>query len=211
MTDNETTTEIVPVDGATPAYYGGRESIVPEEDLALPQLRIGHSSSLCVQEGDVPFGALYVAYDAADPEPQVLFRPGEKAGVRVHVLGKRSVWCFNDEETDKYTVRDVRESPAPPVPDAQRGYEFAILIPAYDMTLPAVWLVKSSAMACGKRILTTIMRDGGPPSRMCFELTTVARQNERGRWFVPQAVSVKPQPKHIEAAVTAAALLGVPE
>jgi hypothetical protein len=108
-------------------------------------------------------------------------------------------------------VVDVRQATGLPPLGAMRGYDFAVLIPAYDLRLPCSWLVKSSAMACGQRILTMIARAENPLSwSLAFALTTVQRQNEKGRWFVPQAMKVAAKPKNVEAAGEAAELLRLP-
>ena len=208
MTTEETHTssELVPTAAMTPAYYG---EPIGARDLFLPKLFTAHSSSRVVQEDLVPFGALYVAMDANDPEPRVLYRPGAKNGVVIHALGKRDVWTYRDED-DRFRVVNVRDAVLPPTLDAVRGYDLAVLVPAYDLDLPCSWLLKSSAMSTGKRILTQVMRAAPAPSwDLAFSITTVQRQNAQGRWYVPQAVSVKAKPEHVHAAAKAAELLGV--
>jgi hypothetical protein len=215
-----TNTDIVPREAAastdltrtevkqTP-YYGGSESIAVA-DLRLPRLQVAHSSSHVVQEGLAKFGSLVIALDSNDPEPTELYHHGDEEGVVVHLLGKRDIWAYRDEE-DRFILVDLREMPERPTREAQRGYEFAILIPSYDLKLPCAWMVKSSAMSCGQRMLTTIARaEALQPWSLAFELTTVPRQNAQGRWFTPQERRVNFKPAHVKAATIAAQLLGIP-
>jgi hypothetical protein len=204
--DTHASTELGPASTASPANYG--EAIGPD-DLLLPKLFVAHSSSRVVQEGLVPFGALYVATDAGDPEPALLYEPGDKEGVRLYLVGSRRVWCFQDS-SERYRVVDARDSELPPSPDAQRGYDLAVLIPAFDKGLPCTWLCKSSALDTARRIFTSILRSAPDQGwGLAFGITTVQRQNSKGRWFVPQAVQVKADPTEVEAAGKAVGLLGV--
>jgi hypothetical protein len=210
----DTSTEVIPASEARPApYFGGAEAI-GSDDLALPRLNVAHAVTAAVQDGLVPAGALFVSYEAADPEPKILYRPGEEDGVTIHVLGTRKVWAYRNAEDDRFVIVDRPHDMAlPPVEeaqDAQAGYEFAVLIPCHDLRLPCSWLVKSSAMACGKRILTEVARAEVPIWTMAFSLSTAQRSNDMGRWYVPVAVVTKANPEHVEAAAQVAALLGVP-
>jgi hypothetical protein len=88
-----TSTDLVPVTNGQPVRY---DESISTADLVLPKLQVAHSSTRAVQEQRVPFGALFVAIDADDPEPQVLYHPGHEEGVVVHLLGKRDVWTYRD-------------------------------------------------------------------------------------------------------------------
>jgi hypothetical protein len=192
-----TSTDLVPSTNGQPTRY---DESISAGDLALPRLQVAHSSTRAVQEGLVPFGALFVNLGADDPAPETLFTPGQtEKGPVVYLLAKRSVWAYRDEE--RFVVVGVDQLDGPVPKDAVRGYEFAALLPAFDSSLPCSWLVKSTALPCAQRMMTVIARARAPHLwSVAFELSTLPRASERGRWYIPVASKVPAKPKHVQAA-----------
>jgi hypothetical protein len=206
---NETITT-APDETRLPAQYAGSEALGPE-DLALPRLAVAQSTSRPVQNELVPVGSIYVTHEPEDPDPQVVYTQDRKDGVVVHVLGHRKAWVYHDDE-DRFTVSG--RSPGAqigPSADAQPAYELAVLVPAFDEQLPCSWLLKGSAMNVGKRVFTAATKESVPLFALAWSISTVQRQNERGRWFAPVATPIaKPRAEHVSAAAQAAQLLGAP-
>jgi hypothetical protein len=207
-TNGAVATAAAPDETQLTPFYGGAEQIGPE-DLQLPQVRVGQPPSDAVQEGIVPAGAVYLGHGAKDPEPKVVYKPGAK-GVILHVIGHRKIWAFRSDE-DRFTVVDRSpEARVGPVVGAAPGYELAVVVPVYAQDMPCSWLLKGSAMSAGKRIFTETAKAQTPLWALAWSLTTVPRQNEKGRWYAPVVTPAKPRAEYVKAAVAAAELLGAP-
>jgi hypothetical protein len=190
-------------------FYAGTDAIGPE-DLALPRLMLGQPTSVAVQEQIVPAGSLFVAHEAADPAPTIIYKPGQKTGAVIHAIGFRKVWCHRSDD-DKFIVADrLPTDTIGPGEDAQPGYEMAVLVPAFDTGMPVSWLLKSTGMSAGKRIYTETIKQGVALWSLAWSVTTSPRQNDKGRWFAPVAKLDKPKPVNVKAAAQAAQLLGAP-
>jgi hypothetical protein len=187
--------------------YQRAAETIGAEDLAIPRMTVAQSTSAAVQDGLVPSGAIYVASDANDPEPVIVHKPGAETGVVIHPITLRKQWAYNDEAGD-FRLADYL---APDVPeDAQLAYTFVLLVPGYDPELPVSLMLKSTGTQTAKKICLAIKRaDPAPPWSVAFRLTTVPRQNDRGRWHVPQAISAEADPMHVEQAAALAGLLGI--
>jgi hypothetical protein len=208
--------ELAPAQTPSPSIADRAAALTPHrsaaetigtEDLAIPRMMIAQATSQAVQDGLVPVGAIYVASDANDPEPVVVHEPGSKSGVLVHPIALRKQWAYSDEAGDFRLVDYAAEG----VPqDAQLAYTFVTLVPQFDAGLPVSVMLKSTATQTAKRICLWIKRaEPAPPWSVAFRLTTVPRQNDRGRWFVVQATSAEPDANHVEQAAALAAMLGI--
>jgi hypothetical protein len=176
------------------------------EDLAVPRLFVGQPTSRAVVDHNVPLGAIYLASAASDPDPVVLYKPNQKKGVVVHLLGYARVVIYHDDDG---SFRVVPQGSAGVPHEADGGYQLMLLIPAFDDGMPVSGLFKSSGAAAAKTIITIAARSGLAPWCTAFELTTQQRRNELGTWHVPIAKAVEAQPAHVEAAETLAQLIGI--
>jgi choline dehydrogenase-like flavoprotein len=187
--------------------YRSAAETISAEDLAIPRMYVGQPTSSAVQDGLVPPGSLFVASDALDSEPTMLYKAGDTTGPLIHPIGLRKGWAFTDENGDfqiaDYLAAEVAE-------DAQLAYTFALLVPEFDTELPVSMMLKSTARQTAKKICLQIKRaEPAPPWSVAFRLTTAARQNDRGRWHVPQAASAEADRKRVEQAGALAAMLGI--
>lgn len=182
------------------------QSQITAEDLAIPRLCIGQPGSGAVQDGHVPAGSIYLATDASDPEPVVIYRPDQKVGVRVHLLTVEKVWVWTDEDK---TFRVAAEYASDVPEEARRGYQLILSVPEFDSELPVSGLFKKTAIPTAKKILTTVAKSKVAPWESAFLLTTTQKANKEGRWHIPLATTVKAQQKHVQQAASLALLLGV--
>lgn len=187
--------------------YRSAAETIGAEDLAIPRMMVGQPTSGAVQDGLVASGAIYVGSDANDPEPVIVHKPGAKTGVLVHPIALRKQWACTDEAGD-FRLADYLAAEVPE--DAQLAYTFVLLVPEYDPELPVSLMLKSTGTQTAKKICLAIKRaEPAPPWSVAFRLTTVPRQNDRGRWHVPQAISAEADPKHVGQAGVLAAMLGI--
>jgi hypothetical protein len=182
-------------------------SQIEASDIAIPRMAVAHSSTRACQDGLVSFGAIFVSTDADDPEPTVLYRPGDEAGVTVYPITMRKGWAFTAEDgnyrTAAFDAVDVPE-------EAQITYTYVVCVPAFDLELPVSLMLKSTGIPVAQKLNLAIKRTApSPPWSVAFELSTVARANDRGRWFAPVATSAEPNAVHVAAAERIAVLLGV--
>ena len=125
----------------------------------------------------------------------------------MHPIALRKQWAYNDENGD-FRLVDYLAAGVPE--DAQLAYTFVLLVPEYDPELPVSLMLKSTGTQTAKKICLAIKRaEPAPPWSVAFRLTTVARQNDRGRWHVPQAISAEADPKHVEQAARAGRDAGI--
>lgn len=187
--------------------YGPAAEAIEAEDLGIPRMMVGQPSSVAVQDGRVPAGAIYIAANAEDPEAQIVYKPGGRdRGVDVLPLSFLKGWCFRDEGDQFRVVPDGTEG----VPqEADRVHTWLFCCPDFDPELPVSYLFKVSALPASQKIALAVKRSSDPSWTLAFRLTTTARQNNKGRWFVPQVVSIKPKPAQLEAAAKLAAELGI--
>ena len=70
------------------------QSQIGIEDMVFPCVnRTGQPGSAAVQTGQAPAGSMFLATDADDPEPVIVYKPGQKGGVRVHLLTVEKILC----------------------------------------------------------------------------------------------------------------------
>ncbi len=187
--------------------YRSAAETISAEDLAIPRMYVGQPTSSAVQDGLVPSGAMYVAADSNDPEPVIVYRLGDETGVLVHPITLRKGWAFSDENGD-FRVADYVASDVPE--DAQLSYTFVLLVPEYDVGLPVSCMFRATGTPTAKKVCLAIKQaEPEPPWSVALRLTTAPRQNDRGRWHVPQAISAEADPKHVEQAAALAAMLGI--
>lgn len=203
--------ELAPVRQSPPAEIvklGPAAEAISAEDLGIPRMMVGQPSSVAVQDGRVPAGAIYIGANAEDPEVRVMYKPGGRGGVDVLPLAFQKGWAFRDEGDVFRVVPDGSEG----VPwEAVPAHTWLFCCPAFDSSLPVSYLFKVSALPTSQKIALAVKQAAPAPSwTLAFRLTTVPRANSKGRWYVPQVVSVpKPKPEHVEAATQLATELGI--
>lgn len=168
------------------------------EDVALPRLYIGQFMSQHVQDGNVPAGAIFTALGQEDPDPEVLWEPGDEAGIRLHILDLKLGKSLSiDGELQLYDHNDP-EAP----PEAWTTYNYAVALPDVDQEVPYKWLLTRSAKATAKQINMVLMKHQakGPAYEVAFEIETAPRENQKGKWFVPRARSVEAKDEHVKIA-----------
>lgn len=173
-------------------------SQITAEDLALPRLYVAQAITNAVQDGAVKAGALFVAQDADDPDPQVLADKGSDEGVLIHVLALRKGKSIS-ENGELRTFR--HDDPAAPA-EAWTTYTYALLVPGYETTLPVRWLLTRTGRPAAQKINTVIYRTSGekPPYESAFRITTVERSNDKGRYFIPRVAPAEATDENVEAA-----------
>jgi hypothetical protein len=178
-------------------------SIITADDVALPRIYVGQPVSHSVASGNAKAGSIYAAADAEDPEPVLLYEPG-RPGLVIYPLRLVKGWSLpqaGEFRTFAYEDPNVPE-------DAWLAYHYDLLVPAVDLELPCRFTLSKTGTPTARKINTVIKRhEPRPPWELAFLLTTMPRQNERGRWFVAQAASAKPKPEHVHRAAEIAALM----
>lgn len=180
----EPTSSNVPDLVRTPAFE------ITAEDVALPRLKIGQYMSNFVQDGAVPPGCLFLSLSADDGDPQVLYEIDDDEPLVFHVLnlikgksisqdGELVTWDFNDPD-----------APA----DAWVTYKYGIALPEYDEDVPATFLLTRTGKPAAQQINMVLAKNASkqPPHATAFAVETVARSNDKGKYFVPRV-------RHIEA------------
>jgi hypothetical protein len=212
MTNQNASTEITTTTGQSVAERAAAAVAMPKisaGDLALPQLMVAQSTTRAVQDGLVKPGALFVTIDRDDPEPKTLFTPGAKklpVGIVLNIT-RWTHWNFTrDDGTTAYgEVPEGHEVPEEAVDYTRVQYNLVLLVPAYSDRLPVLLKLRSTSTAIARRIMTEArIVEPAPPWSFGFKLSTLQRQNDKGRWFVPQAVPTKISDEEITKAATIA-------
>lgn len=194
-----------------------RESKVPDlvatpaltitaEDVALPRLYIGQYMSQAVQEQRVKAGCIFSATGKDDPDPQVLWEHGSKKdGVRFHVIGLRKGKSISDG--GELVLFDYDDQAAPP--DAWVTYNYTLAVPEVDQDVPFKLLLTRTGRPAALKINTVLKKNAilGPAWDSAFVLTTAARENAKGKFFVAQVTPVAAQPDHVKVAESLALMM----
>lgn len=178
-----------------------RESAVPDmvrtpaltitaEDIALPRIYLGQFMSQAVQEGLVKAGQIFSATGADDPDPTILWSSdgkGEfKDGVPFYVLNLKKGKSWTAGPGEELQLFDY-DDPAAPA-DAWVTYGYVVAIPALDADVPFKLLLTRTGKPAALQINTVLMKAAvsGPSWNTKFILTTAARENNKGKFFVPR-------------------------
>jgi hypothetical protein len=190
--------------GQVPALVNPNSALTGE-DLAPPRLYVGQAISNAVQDGLVQAGAIFVAQDSDDPDPQVLAEKGSEDGVLFHVLALRKGKSISENGELRTFRFDDPDAPA----EAWTTYTYALLVPDYDTVLPVRWLLTRTGRPAAQKINTVLFRQAGdqPSYAVAFRVTTVERSNDRGRYFVPRVHPAEATDENIEAAAKLATVL----
>lgn len=198
MTDVATTGSNLPA-----AYTPQVANEISAEDIALPRIKVAHSSSQLAQDGLVRMGQIFAAFGRDDNDPTVLYDPKDKdaKGVLFHVLDLRKGWSLN---TDDGFQTWADNDPSRP-DESWRTYDYVLCLPEVDAELPYKFLFTKSAKGQAQKINLQLKRAAvAGPHTLAWRVTTAERSNEKGRWYVPQ---VKSEPATAENIAAAEALL----
>lgn len=160
---------------------------IGSEDVALPRLYIGQHMSGHVQEGSVKFGDVFSATGKDDSSPEVLWSlKSDKPGPLFHVLSitrKKSASVNGELETYAYNDPDA---PA----DAWTTYNYLVVLPEVDQDVPYKLLLTKTGAPAAKALNTILKRNEGriPAYALAFRLTSVAKENAKGKFAVARIV-----------------------
>lgn len=192
-------TEVTQREGAqVPALAQTPATEITADDVALPKLKIGQFMSNAVQENLVPAGSLFTSLDQDDPDPQVLWEPGNDDGVTFYVLSLRKGKSVS--EGGELVTFDFNDPDAPP--DAWVTYTYAIAIPEVDEDLPFKFLLTRTGKPAAQQINLILKKNAaaGPSYGIAFEVRTAERSNDKGKFFVPRVRQVEADAKQVEVA-----------
>lgn len=173
-------------------------------DIALPRLYRGESSSPHVKEGNAPVGSIFLASGKDDPAPEVLWKKGEEVGVLFSVLSLskyRSI--FEDGQSERWDVNDP-EAPE----DSWIVYDYTLALPG-STDLPVRWALTRSNTPTAKQVNVVLAKQMAerPPYSIGFRLTTRSKSNNKGSWFVFQAVPAEMTDEQIQQAASLAEMV----
>lgn len=182
----------VPALASTPALE------ITSDDIALNRVYLGQFMSGAVKEQLVKPGCIFTASSQDDPDPQVLWSPGDERGVQFHVLGLRKGKSIS--EGGELQLFDYDDPNAPE--DAWVTYNYTICLPDVDDVLPFKLLLTRTGRAAALQINTVLKKNSisGPPWESAFELTAAPRENQKGKWFVARVKPVTPTKQQVEIA-----------
>lgn len=188
----------VPALAATPA------TTLTAADIVVPRLYVGNALSAAVKSKgtDVNYGDIYLAENADDPDPQVLWSLGSSAkGVLFHVLHLRKGLSFSAGGDDDLQTWEFGDPNAHP--EAWTTYQYHVCLPEVDPDMPAKLLLTKSGKPTAQKINTVLGRRGGPETYplSAFRLTSAERSKGRNEWCIFQAASEDATKKNTEAAV----------
>lgn len=195
MTDStevSTTSTSVPALANTPALE------ISAEDVALPRIYLGQHMSEHVQESRVPYGSIFTALGSDDPDPEVLYENGDDAGVIVHVLAMRKGKSYSDGgDLELFAFND----PAAP-PEAWTTYNYVVTLPEQDPEVPYKWLLTKTGTPAARQINLILSKYAarGPAYSFAFEAKTAKRENDKGKFVVPQVAQVEAKPENVAIA-----------
>lgn len=171
---------------------------IDANDVALPRLKAGQYMSPQVQEQMAKFGDLFVSLGEDDPDPHILWSLGDEGGVTIHVIdmykgkslsdgGELTLYAFDDPDAPK---------------EAWVTYNYIIAIPEHDDYLPCKWMLTRTGRTAAQQMNTILKKNEakGPAYVNAFEVTTVHRENAKGKFVIPRVRHVEADPKNIEIA-----------
>jgi len=178
--------------GNVPALYDPASSI-DAEDIEFPRLFIAQGSHGFVQEELVRRGSLVLATSGSDPDPNILTLPGDKDGVKLHVLTLRKTKSLTDAEGNLQRF-DFNDPDVPP--EAWTVYHYLVALPGIEDDIPVKWILTKSGKPAAQKMNTVLARSAGtqPVFKSQFTLRTSERNDQARsyRWHVPVIVPSEP-------------------
>lgn len=176
-------------------------------DLTPPKVYVGQFSAKAVKNQLVKPGTIFTAAGADDPEPNVIYSPGDDQGVLIHVIALRKGKSVTvDGELVTYQFNDP-EAPD----DAWVTYQYTVCLPEVDAGMPYKWLFTKSSAPSAKQINMVLKRNeaAGPAHIHAFRIGTAHRENtaKGHEWYVTQCRQVEADQSNVELANDLAAML----
>lgn len=170
---------------------------ITAEDVALPRIYIGQFMSKAVQRQEVKAGQIFAATGQDDPDPQVLWSPGDSEGVLFHVLGLRKGKSLSDG--GELVLFDFDDPDAPP--EASVTYNYTIAVPDIDTDVPFKLLLTRTGTPAARNINTILKKNQntGPAWASAFRMTAAERENAKGKFYVARVGQVEATVANIEA------------
>lgn len=181
---------------------------ISAEDVTLPRLAVGQFMSNVVQEGLVKAGSLYLHLGADDADPNVVYDPkvgGE--GVLIHVLGMRKGKSLVvDGQLLRYAANDP-DAPA----EAWTTYDYFVALPEVDETIPGKFLLTRASAPAAKQmnlVLAKGQQAGKSAHELAFRVSTLARENAKGKYFVVRVKPVEATQENVAIAQSMVDMIG---
>lgn len=207
-----TGSELAETKGAdVPDLYRGSSAFdITAEDIAFPRMYIGQGLSNAVQDGLVGLGDIYIAQDADDADPTVLYKRGDpdEKGVVFHPLllvkgksrsidGQLETWRWGDPDVP---------------PDAWTTYTYFVTLDndLANRDIAYRYLLTRSGKPAALKINGVLSELAGeaPSYTAAFRLTTAERFNKnKQRYFVPRVARVEPTEQGLKQAADLAELV----
>jgi hypothetical protein len=187
-----------------PALVPTPATTITAADIVVPRLYVGNALSGAVKQSKltgVSYGDIYLAENADDPEPQVLWSLGsDEPGVLFHVLHFKKGLSFSeagDSDLLTWYFGDPNADPR-----AWTTYQYHVILPEVAPDMPAKLLLTKSGKPTAQKINTVLGRNAatGPMYQNAFRLTSATRSKGRNEWAIFQALSEPANKKHVEAA-----------
>lgn len=171
---------------------------ITADDVALPRIYIGQFMSKAVQNQDVKAGQIFSASGQDDPDPQVLWSPGDDAGVLFHVVGMRKGKSISDG--GELQLFDFDDPNAPP--DAWVTYNYTLVLPEHETDVPYKFLLTRTGRPAALQINTVLKKNSisGPAWATAFRLTAAERENAKGKFYVARAAAVEAEDANVKLA-----------
>lgn len=191
---------ITRVESTLPALRGPVLDI-SAEDVTLPRLAVGQFMSNVVQEGLVTAGSLYLHVGQDDGDPNVLFDPKNDKGdgVLIHVIGLRKGKSL---VVDGQLLRfDYNDPDAPS--EAWVTFDYFVALPEVDDTVPGKFLLTRASAPAAKQINLVLLKGaqaGKAAHELAFRVSSVARENAKGKYFVVRVKPVEADAAHVALA-----------
>jgi len=189
------TNEIAEQKSSLPALNTTPALEITAEDVALPRMKIGQFMTGLVQEGVVPAGAFFTTLGAEDPDP-VIVDQDENDGVLVHVMSMSRGKSVS--EGGELITFDYNDPDAPA--DAWVTYNYVVVLPEVDTDFPVKWLLTRTGRPAAQQLNLVLAKNSaaGPPWSQAFRVTTVERENKKGKYFVPRVRHVEADEANVE-------------
>lgn len=170
------------------------------EDVALPRLKIGQYMSAFVQEDQVEAGALFTSLSQDDPDPITVDAP-----LRFHVLQLEKAKSISED--GELTVFDYNDPEAPE--DAWVTYNYVVVLPEHDQDMPVKWLLTKTGRPAAQQINTVLAKNAaaGPTFLQAFDVETIRKENDKGKYFVPRIKHVEADAEHLAIAEKLAVMI----
>lgn len=204
-------TEVAKATSAVPALVSTPALEIDSGDVALPRIKVGQFMSSHVQEQLVKPGSIYAATGSDDPDPITLWDPkakGENLGVLFHVLSLRKGRSWVDKQNNNELHRWGFNDPDAH-PDSWVTYDYGVCVPEVDTDVPYKLMFTRTGASAAKGINTVLKKNEarGPAYLQAFRMTTVERENAKGKFYVPRVTIVEATQAGIEAASNLASMM----